>query len=62
MEVRSGWTTTYNRRVPSLTNVMPEWDVIEHASGIKCVCSPRYERVTSGPHVLGRVVIHRRIG
>ena len=62
MDVRSGWTTLWNETVPSLQNVMPEDDLIEHEISMKCPCSPHFERVVSGPHVLGRVIIHRKIG
>lgn len=62
MEVRSGWATIYNVRVPSLQNVVPEDDVIDHQLSIKCPCRPHYERIRSGPHVLGRIVVHNQIG
>jgi hypothetical protein len=61
MEVRSGWTTSWNETVPSLQNVMPEWDIIEHEPSLRCQCQPHYERIVSGPHVMGRVIVHRKL-
>lgn len=43
--IRTGWATV--RTSPTLTEVIPEFDVIDHKSSFACKCNPIVESMMS---------------
>lgn len=56
------WMSTHAVRFPSVVNVIPLHDIIDHDPGLGCRCGPRKEVQHNGIHSPGVLIIHHRIG